>query len=180
MQGNDKGLLKAHGKMLIEYTLDKLRPQVDYIFISANRNLDDYKNFNYPVYTDTRSDYAGPLAGILTALENIHEEALLFVAPCDMPELPANLLNRLVDHLLSQEAEICCVNTQNRLQPLLAVMHTGVHANLRTYLESGNKKVQDWVKQLALTTVDYSDQETAFMNINTPDELEQYERQDNE
>lgn len=179
MQGHDKGLLTAQGKMLIEYTIATLNRQVDHMVISANRNLDEYKRFKYPVFSDTQADYAGPLAGILTALDNIHEEALLLVTPCDMPMLPDDLAQRLSEQLLRQEAQICCARTKERLQPLVAIMHTGVRSNLEAYMKSGERKVQGWLQQLAFTTVDYSSQETAFININTQVELSQYEQQQN-
>lgn len=176
MQGNDKGLLKACGKMLVEYTIDTLNPQIDQLMISANRNLDEYRTLGYPVINDSFGDYAGPLAGILSALEYIHEEALLMVAPCDMPELPNDLVQRLVTQLNNESAKLCCVKTENRLQPLVAVMHTSVHKHLKTYLKSDRRKVHDWLHLLSYTTVDYSDQETAFVNINTQEELSQFEQ----
>ena len=176
MQGNDKGLLKACGKMLVEYTIDALDPQTDQLMISANRHLDEYRTLGYPVISDSFGEYAGPLAGILSALEHIHEEALLVVAPCDMPELPTDLVQRLVAQLNNESAELCCVKTEDRLQPLVAVMQTSVHEHLKTYLQSDRHKVHDWLNSLKYTTVDYSDQETAFVNINTQEELSQFEQ----
>ena len=40
MGGEDKGLLKLKDKPLAEWVLARIKPQVDEILISANRNLE--------------------------------------------------------------------------------------------------------------------------------------------
>jgi len=65
--GVDKGLLELNGTSLVQHLINRIQPQVSKIIISANRNLDNYKNFGFPVYKDERKDCAGPLAGILKA-----------------------------------------------------------------------------------------------------------------
>lgn len=39
MNGGDKGLIQIAGKSLYQYAIAKLLPQVDYLFINANRNI---------------------------------------------------------------------------------------------------------------------------------------------
>jgi len=70
MNGQDKGLIEYQGKPLIEYILPDFLAQVDHCIISANRNIPQYQAYGYPVYTDEIGDYAGPLAGIATALRH--------------------------------------------------------------------------------------------------------------
>ena len=40
--GVDKGLCPWQGKTLIDCVIDRIKPQVDHIAISANRNLESY------------------------------------------------------------------------------------------------------------------------------------------
>ncbi len=177
MQGQDKGLIKVHGRRLIEYAIDTVAPQVKDIFISANRNLAEYQSLGYAAYRDHFGDYAGPLAGILTALEMIHEDALLLVLPCDMPLLPDNVVELLRNALLAGDADICCIRSQGRIQPLISLMRTRVEQNLHEFLQSGKHKVLDWVGQLHMVFVDITDDDHSLININTIDALTDFTQQ---
>src|SRR5581483_1360528 len=68
MGGADKGLVELHGRPLAAHALDRLRPQVDALLISANRNHDRYAALGAPVIADASSTFDGPLAGMLAAL----------------------------------------------------------------------------------------------------------------
>src|SRR5690554_286709 len=65
----DKGLQKLSNRPLIEWVLEALQPQVTELMINANRNLEDYHRYGYPVLSDQLSGYHGPLAGIATGLQ---------------------------------------------------------------------------------------------------------------
>ena len=79
MGSKNKGLLIFNGKPLIEHVLEKLHNQVSNIVISCNKDLDQYRRFNYPIAIDdfnTNSETdnklhnkegIGPLAGLLSA-----------------------------------------------------------------------------------------------------------------
>ena len=64
MGGHDKGLKTWQSRPLIEHVIERIAPQVDNLHISANRNLPAYQKLGYPVHTDTKPDFLGPLAGI--------------------------------------------------------------------------------------------------------------------
>ena len=66
MGGHDKGLLRVQGKPMIEYVIEVLKPQVTQILINANRSLDRYKQYGYPVVMDIIGEYYGPLAGMVS------------------------------------------------------------------------------------------------------------------
>ena len=68
MGGADKGLQLLDGRPLVHWVLDRLRPQVGRVVISANRNLDRYREFGCPVLSDTLAGFAGPLAGLQAAM----------------------------------------------------------------------------------------------------------------
>lgn len=175
MHGKDKGLLQVNGRRLIDYTIENISPQVDHVFISANRNIQQYQTLGYPVLLDSFGDYAGPLAGILASLEKIHEDALLLVVPCDMPALPPDLVTLLKQQLHADDADICCIQQQHRLQPLLSIMHTHVRKHLQTYLQSDKHKVLDWLQELRFSTVTLADE--SLLNINSADDLCEFEEQ---
>ena len=64
--GVDKGWLDYGGRPMIEHILARLKPQVDDVVISCNRNLPRYAALA-PVIEDQYRGYLGPLAGISAA-----------------------------------------------------------------------------------------------------------------
>ena len=88
--GIDKGWYQLDGIPLVRHTLDRLSGQCQKTVISANRSHADYAALGYPVVADQRSDYAGPLAGIASALATVDTEFAL-VVPVDTPWLPRDL-----------------------------------------------------------------------------------------
>ena len=126
MGGVDKGLQHFHGRPLALNALLRLQQQTlppTRVMINANRNLAAYEAFGVPVWPDALADYAGPLAGFLTGLERC-EAPLLLTLPCDVPNFPLSLCERLANALLGQEAEIAMVSApeiddagQTRLRP---------------------------------------------------------------
>ena len=96
MDGRDKGLVLREGRTLAERQLDALRPQVDALMISANRNLDHYAGFGAEVVRDAQPGFAGPLAGIAAAARQARS-AWIACVPCDTLALPADLVARLLD-----------------------------------------------------------------------------------
>ena len=98
MGGVDKGLQNFQGMPLALHALMRLAPQVGETMVNANRNLSAYEAFGSPVWPDTLSDHAGPLAGFLTGLERCETPYLLTV-PCDTPWFPADLAERMAQAL---------------------------------------------------------------------------------
>ena len=64
MGGVDKGLMDFLGKPMVAHVLQRLTPQVDEVFINANREPERYAVFGQPVVQDDIADFAGPLAGL--------------------------------------------------------------------------------------------------------------------
>jgi molybdenum cofactor guanylyltransferase len=171
MGGQDKGLVDYQGKPLIEHLLPSLRLQVDYIVISANRNLTTYQRYNYPVVTDRCGSFAGPLAGIEAGLAYCNEHKLsdwLFCVPCDALLLADNLVDHLWGHLqqVSPEAKMAIAHDGQRVQPLYALLHRDCLADLSAYLHAEQHKVMQWMQTQQAVVVDCSKQADSFFNLN--------------
>ena len=93
LQGADKPLLRWRGETLAAQVVRRLRPQVDAMVISANRNLDAYRRLG-PVVADALPGHQSPLAGIAAALERC-ATPWAAVCPGDAPLVPADLVQRL-------------------------------------------------------------------------------------
>ena len=60
MGGEEKGLIKLGNKSLIEYSIERLQPQVSKLVINANSNLSRYSKFNLPIVSDPLAGFLGP------------------------------------------------------------------------------------------------------------------------
>ena len=65
MGGGDKCLLPLAGRPILAYVIERLKPQVAELIISANGDPARFSAFGLPVVVDRLGFYAGPLAGIL-------------------------------------------------------------------------------------------------------------------
>ena len=170
MGGEDKGLLKLKDKPLAEWVLARIQPQVDEILISANRNLDAYVTFGYPVLPDKTEGFAGPLAGIARGLLDAKHE-LILSTPCDTPFLPDDLVARLQAVLLQGNNDMVIPLVGDNPQYAICLMHRRVGGNLAVFLAQGGHRVQEWQAGLKCAQVDFSDAAPFFVNLNRPEQL---------
>ena len=176
MGGGDKGLVELRGKPLIEHILAVMSPQVDTIIINANRNRDRYAAYGYPVVADSREGFQGPLAGMLSGLEETETEFMVTV-PCDSPLLPDDLVARLFRQLSEEQAEISVAHNGDRMQPVFALMAANLVSSMQAFLDGGERKIDRWFEGHRLALTDFSDEPECFRNINNPAELAQMEEQ---
>lgn len=168
MGGEDKGLLPLHGQPLYQHVLQRLKPQVAELLISANRNLPHYQLSGVKVINDTLPDFPGPLAGMLSALRVINTEWAVFCA-CDTPFIPMDYVARLWQH--KGAAQAVWVRSTQRDHPTLAMLHRDLAKSLEVYLLRGERRLLQFLHQAGGHAVDFPDDESVFSNINTPDEL---------
>lgn len=184
MGGADKGLQNFNGVPLALHTLMRLSPQVGEIMINANRNLAAYESFGVPVWPDSTGlgEYAGPLAGFLTALERCETPYLLTV-PCDTPLFPQDLVVRLAKALERENAEIAVAaaleeDGKVRPQPVFCLMKAGLLESLVRFTQGGGRKIDAWTAQHKTVQVPFNqpgDDARGFFNANTLAELHQLE-----
>jgi molybdopterin-guanine dinucleotide biosynthesis protein A len=191
MGGVDKGLQSFKGLPLALHTLQRLQMGggVGKVMINANRNLAAYESFGVPVWPDGLADYAGPLAGFLTGLERC-ETTYLLTVPCDTPQLPFDLAQRLADTLIRQEADLAMVSApetgkdgqiQLRAQPVFCLLRVELLESLVRFTQTGGRKIDAWTAQhnTALVPFDQQgDDPEAFFNANTLAELQSLETRD--
>jgi molybdopterin-guanine dinucleotide biosynthesis protein A len=175
MGGVDKGLQNYHGMPLALHALLRLSTQVGQVLINANRNLAAYESMGVPVWPDAMSDYPGPLAGILVGMEHC-ETPYLATVPCDSPQFPVDLVSRLAEGLVAQDAEIAMAATREadgsiQVQPVFCLIRTDLLESLVGYLHRGERKIDRWTAQHRCATIVFEDA-NAFINANTLTELQ--------
>ena len=176
MGGVDKGLQHFHGQPLARHALERLRPQVDRLMLSANRHLDDYAAFGVPVWPDADAEFAGPLAGMLAGLMHCTTPYLATV-PCDAPLFPLDLVARLAN----VQADIVVATAPDdsgvqRLQPVFCLLRADLQGSLAAFLSAGGRKVGQWMAQHHCVPVAFADAQ-AFANANTLTELAKIQHQ---
>ncbi|TAN71774.1 MAG: molybdenum cofactor guanylyltransferase [Methylobacter sp.] len=178
MNNQDKGLVSFRGRPMISYAIAALAPIVDCVFINANRNIDLYRQFGWPVISDQSDSFDGPLAGILSAM--IHADAdVLIVIPCDSPFIKTEHLRKLLLSRAENNAGVAVAFDGIRLHPVFLAIKTTLQTSLQEYLADGQRKVADWLAQQDFVTVDFSDEPEIFININTMTELSMLETTNN-
>jgi molybdopterin-guanine dinucleotide biosynthesis protein A len=169
----DKGLVPLAGKPMVAHVIERLGPQVGALMINANQNHDTYAAYGLPVWPDALPDFAGPLAGLQTGLMHCATPYLV-TAPCDSPFLPLDLVARLARALQAQDADLAVAVTgagdTRQPHPVFCLTKTTLLPHLTAFLEGGGRKVDRWYASLKVAEVLFED-EAAFRNINTRDEL---------
>jgi molybdopterin-guanine dinucleotide biosynthesis protein A len=175
MGGVDKGLQNFRGLPLAMNALLRLQLQVGHVLINANRNLAAYESMGVPVWPDPIGDFAGPLAGWLAGLERC-ETPYLVTVPCDTPNFPTDLVEKLAAALEAEDADIAMAATledgQVQVQPVFCLLKTELMESLVAYLHAGQAKIDRWTAQHRCATVVFDDA-AAFANANTVQELAQ-------
>ena len=167
----DKGLQLLGGQTLVSRVSHRLAPQVEELLINANRNQDAYAALGYRVIQDQVEGFAGPLAGLHAGLAAARHPLMISV-PCDTPFLPADLVSRLLAPLMDERLDLSVASTTRHVHPVICMTRRRLLPHLRSYLDSGGRKVEAWYASLQVAQVQFSDEE-AFRNINTLEELDQ-------
>ena len=174
MQQQDKGLIELAGRPMVSYAIDAMKPVVNRLFINANRNRTDYKQWGYDVISDQSSSFDGPLAGMLAAM-NVADAKWLLVMPCDSPLIKTEHIKKLLKTALKNDCDCAIAFDGECIHPVFLALKTRLKPSLEKYLAQGERKIDRWLFQHDCVQVDFSDQAEVFQNINTLDELTQLE-----
>lgn len=185
----DKGLVTWRADVpLALHAARRLAPQVRHLVISANRNLDIYRAWRWPVVRDgeatqlgevaTTPRFDGPLAGLLAGMRSCRTPLIVSV-PCDVPMFPLDLVARLAAALGANAADAAVACSQREdgglsSQPVFALMRITLLESLSQWIGSGESRVMPWLRQVGAVEVVFEpqpDQPDPFANANTVAEL---------
>jgi len=169
MGGADKGLLDWHGKPLIVWLHEQVRPLSDDLIISCNRNQQRYVAFADQLVSDSQDDFPGPLAGILAGLRSAHHPYLLVLA-CDAPLIDQKLLHSLL-HEAGERPVV--VRQGEQWQPLLSLWPTQLLGALEDAWANGQRSPLSFLRAAQARTLDCPQDDPRLANLNTPALLEQ-------
>jgi molybdopterin-guanine dinucleotide biosynthesis protein A len=178
--GEDKGLIKAktgQNMPLIEHQLAFLKPQVSALAISANRNLDTYQAYGFPVYQDeTYQDnkvakFDGPLQGILNGLKNCQTD-WLYVQPIDTPNLPFDAIEQLIGNIKTSSATAFYLISDERQHYLHLLLHISCYESLNRFVSRGERRVKAYLDEVGAQAVNLGWSEDVFKNLNNVEDYQ--------
>jgi len=175
--GGVKALRPFRGAPLVAQALDRARSWSDQVVVAVRDASQVGGAAEAPLVVD-RADIPGPLAGLAGALAHARSAgaALLLTLPCDMPDLPADLPERLAAGL-GPHAGAALPRLEGELQPVCGLWRTTALERLVDYLASGQSSLRGFAAACGLAAVDFSPEEAAlFANANTPEDLARLER----
>ncbi len=174
MENYDKGLIKLADKALIEYVINVIQPQVEKIFISANRNINEYQKLGLPVICDEKTEFNGPLSGICEALK-ICTTKYLLVLPCDCPFIEADIIEKLYKSAEENNSDVALIHDGQFLQPLFALIAKNALTSLEQSIAAKSFKVKQWMTDQKHSIIE-DRREQIFFNINSRNELAMAEK----
>ena len=169
MQVQNKATVLFEGKPLITHVIDRMKTQAKHTVINTHRNQKDFEIFHLPLIDDILDIQEGPLLGILTSLQAIKTDWIQFV-PCDTPYLPNDLIAILMKKVEAEKTLVAVPETSDGLQSTCLLCHSSTLNNLQIFFNQGGRKIEDWIRQLAFSIVQFND-ELQFLNVNTQEEL---------
>lgn len=181
MGGGDKCLLPLGGRTLLDHVLERARPQVRRLVLSANGRLERFSRFGLTVVPDGIPDHPGPLAGVLAGMEwssvNAPECPWIVTFPADAPFVPRDLAARLFEGMRASGAEISVAERGGRRQHLAALWPVSAAPALRRAIAGEDaRRVEAWQARYRVRSVPFETEPDPFLNVNEPGDLERAAR----
>jgi molybdopterin-guanine dinucleotide biosynthesis protein A len=173
MGGHPKALLELGGRRIIERVLDAVGPVVDDLLVVTN-TPELYQFLGLPMVADAYPEH-GSLGGIFTGLSAASGDAAFTVA-CDMPFVHREIARLVVERAAEGDVVIPRVGAQ--LETLHAAYGKACLPHIEARLRAGRLKIVGFFESVRVVEIAeaevarYRAPEVAFMNVNTPEELE--------
>lgn len=174
--GVNKALTPFNGQPMVAHVIERLRPQVGQLLLNVNQDEALFKQFDLPLISDAVGGFAGPLAGLHAGLTAATTDWVI-TAPCDSPFVPTDLVARLALAASEQHCQLAVVSTNGRSQPVFTLVQRALTENLAAFLAGGGRKIDAWYAPLSVAVVPFEN-DNAFRNINTPDDLARFENKE--
>ena len=174
MGGGDKTMRAIAGRPILEHVIERLAPQCVALILNANGDPTRFGSFGLPVIPDDVPDFAGPLAGVLAALDwaALHHPAIEWVVSvaADCPFLPRDLVTRMQAERAMLEAELAVAASGEQSHPVIGLWKVSLRDELRHALVVEEvRKVARWTARYKLVTTQWPVAPLdPFFNANTP------------
>lgn len=182
MGGGDKPARMVGGRTILERVVARMAPQCDGLVLNANGDPARFAILELPVVPDDIEGHAGPLAGILAALDWMaaHKpktEWLVTVAG-DCPFLPRDLVVRLHQARVAQGRPLAVAASGGQAHHVIALWPVALRGELRHALVSEKlRPVKIWMARYRPAIAEWPVAPLdPFFNANTLADLDEAER----
>jgi molybdenum cofactor guanylyltransferase len=182
MGGGDKPMRQIGGRSILDRVIARLTPQCGELILNANGDPARFARFGLTVVPDTVADFPGPLAGILAALDWAAADrpgvSIVLSAAADCPFLPRDLVARLNEALVNENAELAVAASGGQSHPVIGLWRVALRDELRHALVRDNiRRVDRWTARYKLATVAWPTEPLdPFFNANTMEDVVEAER----
>ncbi|EGP08198.1 molybdopterin-guanine dinucleotide biosynthesis protein [Bradyrhizobiaceae bacterium SG-6C] len=177
MGGGDKPMKTIGGRTILERVITRLAPQCDGLILNANGDPSRFASFGLPVVADTVEGFAGPLAGVLAALDwaAAHRPDIEWVlsTATDCPFLPRDLVVRLQQARIEEQARLAVASSGDQTHPVIGLWNVALRGELRHALVVEDiRKIDRWTARYKLATVNWPVVPLdPFFNANTVEDI---------
>ena len=172
MGGRPKALLQLGGRSIVERVVAALTPLVDDVLVVTN-TPELYAFLGLPMVADVYPDH-GSLGGIYSGLKAAGEIA--FTVACDMPFLHPEVVRLVLAR--AGEGDVVIPRVGEQLETMHAAYGQACLPHIEERLRAGQLKIVGFFDRVRVVEIGeaevarFRDPAVAFMNVNTPDELE--------
>jgi len=170
--GSDKALLERDGRTQLAFVVELVGDHVERVFVSTRADQEsDVERRRFDQVVD-HYDGIGPLAGILSAMDDYPDVDWLVIA-CDLPNISGETLEHLLANRSSSKPFSAYVSSHDGLpEPLCAVYRADSKAIVQRFADDGlhcPRKILIRSDSHLLEQLDPA----SLDNVNTPGDLEQ-------
>lgn len=168
--GRDKALLERDGRSQLAFIVRLVAAHADRVFVSTRLDQkDDPERRRFDQVVDHYSDM-GPLAGILSAMEDFPDVDWLVVA-CDLPNISDETLAYLLANRSSDHPFTAFLSSHDGLpEPLCAIYRMESKSVVRQFADDGIHCPRKILIRSDTHLLEQLDP-TSLDNINTPNDL---------
>lgn len=174
--GHDKTTISWHGREQRYYMADMLQPFCERVYISCRRDQEKEIDPAYSTLPDVL-DIAGPLNGIVSALQ-AHPSAAWLVVACDLPLIDAPT----IEYLISQRDKTGMATTfrspfDGLPEPLITIWEPSALLVLRAHITDGyHCPRKALIRNQAMVKIIESPEPEKLLNANTPADAAEVKR----
>jgi len=172
MGGRPKALIQLGGRSIVERVVAALTPVVDDVLVVTN-TPELYAFLGLPMVADVYPDH-GSLGGIYSGLSAAGEIA--FTVACDMPFLHPEVVRLVVAR--AGEGDVVIPRVGEQYETMHAAYGKACLSHIEERLRAGRLRIVGFFDRVRVVEIGeaeiarFRDPAVAFMNVNTPDELE--------
>jgi molybdopterin-guanine dinucleotide biosynthesis protein A len=170
--GADKALLERDGQSQLAFAVGLLEQHVERVFVSTREDQqNEPERARYDLVIDHYDDM-GPLAGILSAMDD-HPGADWLVVACDLPNISDETLRYLLENRSAAHPFTAYTSSHDGLpEPLCSIYRADSATLIRQFADDGMycpRKILIRSDTHLLKQIDPA----SLDNVNTPDDLAQ-------